>query len=47
VGKIRWVMGGAEGMTPMDGFDLALHGAPWVWLLLAVLSLARARWRAS
>ena len=33
VGKVRWVLGGAEGMTPMDGFDLVFHGAPWLWLL--------------
>ena len=28
VGKIRWVMGGANGMTEMDWFDLFLHGLP-------------------
>ena len=33
VGKIRWVMGGAVGMQPMDWFDLVLHGAPWMLLL--------------
>jgi len=33
VGKIRWVLGGAEGMTALDWFDLVLHGAPVVWLL--------------
>ena len=36
VGKIRWVAGGAVGMAPMDWFDLAMHGAPWVWLIVAV-----------
>lgn len=36
VGKLRWVAGGANGMQPMDWFDLALHGAPWVWLAVAV-----------
>jgi len=35
VGKLRWVAGGAVGMGPMDWFDLVMHGAPWVWLLLA------------
>lgn len=34
VGKIRWVMGGAVGMSAMDWGDLVLHGAPWVWLLV-------------
>jgi hypothetical protein len=37
VGKLRWVLGGAEGMQPMDFFDLVLHGAPWVWLGVAVV----------
>lgn len=35
VGKLRWVAGGAEGMGGADWFDLALHGAPWVWLIIA------------
>lgn len=33
-GKIKWVLGGADGMQPMDWFDLAMHGAPWVWLVI-------------
>jgi hypothetical protein len=36
VGKIRWVMGGAEGMQAMDYFDLLLHGAPWLVLVYAL-----------
>ena len=32
VGKIRWVAGGAVGMTGMDWFDLVFHGFPWVFL---------------
>lgn len=32
VGKLRWVAGGAVGMSAMDAFDLCLHGAPFVWL---------------
>lgn len=35
VGKLRWVAGGAVGMAPKDWFDLAMHGAPWVWLIVA------------
>jgi hypothetical protein len=31
-GKLRWIAGGAVGMAPLDYADLALHGAPWVWL---------------
>ncbi|MGF1469420.1 MAG: hypothetical protein ACFCGT_25145 [Sandaracinaceae bacterium] len=37
VGKIRWVAGGAVGMGAVDWFDLALHGAPWLWLAAAIL----------
>lgn len=33
VGKIRWVLGGAQGMQPMDYFDLLLHGFPWLLLI--------------
>ena len=43
VGKLRWVLGGAHGMAGADWFDLALHGAPWVWLLATALGLLRAR----
>lgn len=35
IGKLRWVAGGAVGMTPLDWGDLALHAAPWVWLGVA------------
>jgi hypothetical protein len=40
-GKLRWVAGGAVGMTSMDWFDLAMHGAPVVWLLVALAAKAR------
>ncbi|WP_425389813.1 hypothetical protein [Ekhidna sp.] len=36
-GKIKWVLGGAEGMQPMDWFDLILHGAPWIYLIVAMV----------
>lgn len=32
-GKLRWVAGGAIGMKPLDWFDLAYHGFPFVLLL--------------
>ena len=47
VGKIRWVMGGAHGMQLMDWFDLALHGAPWLWLIGTLVVLAVRRKSAS
>jgi len=31
-GKLRWLAGGAVGMTTTDWFDLAMHGAPFLWL---------------
>lgn len=30
LGKVKWVLGGAIGMQPMDWFDLLLHGFPYV-----------------
>ncbi|HFC00363.1 MAG TPA: hypothetical protein ENJ53_06115 [Phaeodactylibacter sp.] len=39
-GKVRWVMGGAVGMGPMDWFDFIMHGLPWLLLLrLSVLTI--------
>lgn len=35
-GKIKWVLGGANGMEFMDWFDLAMHGAPWIWLMFEI-----------
>lgn len=47
VGKIRWVAGGATGMTGMDWFDLVFHGFPWVflgyWLVKSVMELVKTR----
>ncbi|MBP8725283.1 MAG: hypothetical protein KBF37_06010 [Saprospiraceae bacterium] len=36
-GKIRWVMGGANGMTWMDWLDLFYHGIPWLLALRLVI----------
>jgi len=30
LGKIRWVLGGANGMGMMDWGDLLMHGLPWL-----------------
>lgn len=40
-GKLRWLAGGAVGMEAADWFDLAMHGAPWIWLLVLLLALGR------
>lgn len=37
LGKLRWVLGGAQGMGLMDWGDLVMHGAPWVWLAVALV----------
>lgn len=37
VGKVRWVLGGAEGMRGIDWFDLALHGIPWLTFFLLLI----------
>ena len=36
-GKIRWIAGGAHGMTAMDWFDFAMHGAPVVMLIISLI----------
>ena len=42
IGKIRWVLGGAVGMQPMDYFDLLLHGGPLlIFLFMLGFSLVR------
>jgi hypothetical protein len=33
IGKLRWVLGGAEGMQLIDYFDLVFHGFPWILLI--------------
>jgi hypothetical protein len=35
-GKWRWLLGGGEGMTGMDYFDLLLHTTPWLLLIFLV-----------
>lgn len=32
-GKLKWMLGGAEGMTIMDWFDVLFHGLPFVLLI--------------
>lgn len=43
VGKIRWLIGGGDGMVAADWFDLLFHGAPWVWLVVVAVRLAGSR----
>ena len=41
--KVKWVIMGAEGMKPIDWFDLLLHGTPWVMLLLTTIRHLKSR----
>ncbi len=36
-GKLKWVMGGAVGMQPMDWLDLLMHGTPLILILRLIL----------
>ena len=37
LGKIKWIAGGANGMTMKDWFDVVLHGFPFVLLLRLII----------
>ena len=37
IGKVKWLLGGGEGMMPMDWFDLLLHGSPWLFLMFKIV----------
>ncbi len=40
VGKVKWILGGANGMHAMDWFDTLLHGFPFILLIrIAILKL--------
>ena len=32
--KLRWIVGGADGMELLDWFDVLLHGSPWIYLFI-------------
>ena len=36
-GKVKWILGGAEGMSAMDWFDVVLHGFPYVMLVRLII----------
>ena len=37
VGKIRWIVGGANDMQLMDWFDTLLHGFPFILLIRIII----------
>ncbi len=38
LGKLRWIAGGAKGMTLVDWFDTLQHGAPWLVLIYFIIT---------
>lgn len=38
-GKLKWILGGGNGMKPMDYFDLLFHGIPFLLLIRYVIML--------
>jgi len=34
--KLKWIATGAEGMKPLDWFDVLMHGTPFLLLLWAL-----------
>ena len=47
VGKLRWVLGGANGMQALDWFDLVLHGFPWAYFVLVLAKGLSTYWAVS
>ncbi len=37
-GKLKWIVGGANGMKLIDWGDILLHGSPWILLLILVIA---------
>ena len=37
LGKLRWLMGGATAMQPLDWLDLLWHGLPFLLLIRLVI----------
>ena len=43
-GKLKWIFGGAVGMTFKEGLDVLFHGLPFILLLrLIILKLNKSR----
>jgi hypothetical protein len=36
-GKVKWIIGGANGMSMMDWFDFVMHGSPFVLLVVSLI----------
>lgn len=46
-GKLKWIAGGAVGMTTMDWLDALFHGLPWLilirWLITQTINRFKLR----
>lgn len=42
--KLQWLAAGRS-FAAIDVFDLFMHGAPWLWLLVTVALVARSHMR--
>ena len=40
-GKLKWIIGGAKGMTLKDWFDVFLHGFPFILLIRILIIKTR------
>lgn len=47
IGKVRWVLGGSKGMEMVDYFDLIMHAAPWIFLILVLVQFLLAKSKSS
>ncbi|MBR9830509.1 hypothetical protein GYB57_00045 [bacterium] len=36
-GKVKWIMGGANGMQPMDWWDTIMHGVPMIAFVVLLI----------
>jgi hypothetical protein len=36
-GKLKWIIGGANGMQTKDWLDFLMHGTPWILLILSLI----------
>lgn len=36
-GKLKWIIGGGNGMTVKDSFDVLLHGLPFLLLIRLIV----------
>jgi hypothetical protein len=45
IGKIKWFLGGAEGMKVMDWFDLLMHGLPLLFAIFLIIMLVIGKWQ--